>query len=667
MSSLFRKIRDKHALWYKVIVFFFTVLVCVYVLPKQKSTNTAHVEELKEWPYDDLVAAADFSVKKTPQEIEAEFRQERDREIPYFSMNNSVYLSLKDELNMLPGLNAATRVSLIRSLQEAYDAGVYEMPPLGVRTPIIFVVNGNEVRESSLDDMTSLGLLRERLNRDFPGLKATFEKGSFLRPNVLYDKELTEQMYGDVTIDNIFPYKDKVKEGDVIVRKNQILTQDLKNRIRSYNDALSAVQPAENIYLQWLGQLITCLLILGIMMLFLAFFRKSIFSQNTHVTFIFLVILLIVVVSSQFYRYNLQYLYAVPFCLVPILIRVFFDSRTALFNFLNVILLCSFFTTDKFQFVFIQLITGIGTIFSVADIGKRSRLFISAMVTFLFYCITFAAYHLVNNSTAMVTDPGNYIPFLISSACVLFSFPLIFVFEKMFGFISDFTMLELSDPNQPLLRELSQKVPGTFQHSLQVANLAEEACYKIGGNPLLVRAGAMYHDIGKISNPRYFTENQVGEVSPHEELSPEESAHIIIGHVIKGIEKAKDYKLPEQIIDFIRTHHGTTTTHFFLHNYKKEHVGQVINEDLFRYPGPIPFSKETAILMMADSVEASSRSLKKYDAVAIDELVDKIINHQIGENQFINADITFRDINQVKKIFKKRLMNMYHVRIEYPR
>lgn len=380
-----------------------------------------------------------------------------------------------------------------------------------------------------------------------------------------------------------------------------------------------------------------------------------------------MIIVLFILISSVTYKYDPKYIYAVPFCLVPILIRVFFDSRTSLFTFLNIVLICAFFTSDKFEFVFVQLIAGIGNIFSVADMGKRSKLFVSSLLTFLFYVSAFVAFHLVNNTAVALYTAQNYIPFLISSACVLFAFPLIYLFEKLFGFVSDFTLLELCDLNSPLLRQLSQKIPGTFQHSLQVANLAEEACYKIGGNALLVRTGAMYHDIGKMENPRFFTENQVGEVSPHEDLSPEESAKIIIAHVIKGVEMAKEYKLPEAVIDFIRTHHGTTTTRYFLYHYKKEHAGEVINEDLFRYPGPIPFSKETAILMMADGVEASSRSLKKYDAVTIDELVDKIINYQIEENQFINADITFRDINQIKKIFKKRLMNIYHVRIEYPR
>jgi len=462
-------------------------------------------------------------------------------------------------------------------------------------------------------------------------------------------------------------YKSKVEQGEIILRKNDIVTAEQSNIIDSYNQELNEQEGKTSLLTIVAGQILACVLILGIMMLFLAFFRKTIFSQNSQVTFIFLIILLIILITSIVASYNIKFVYAVPFCLVPILIRVFFDSRTSLFNFLNIILLCAFFVPDKFEFVFLQLITGIGTIFSVADMGKRSKLFMSALLTFVFYVFSYIAYHLVNNTPQAISQIQNYIPFLISSVCVLFSFPLIYIFEKLFGFTSDFTLLELCDLNSPLLRQLSQKIPGTFQHSLQVANLAEEACYKIGGNPLLVRTGAMYHDIGKMSNPRFFTENQVGEVSPHEDLSSEESAQIIIDHVIKGIEIAKENKLPETVIDFIRTHHGTTTTRFFLHNYKKEHEGEIINEDLFRYPGPIPFSKETAILMMADGVEASSRSLKKYDAITIDELVDKIINHQINENQFMNADITFRDINQIKKIFKKRLMNIYHVRIEYPR
>jgi hypothetical protein len=249
----------------------------------------------------------------------------------------------------------------------------------------------------------------------------------------------------------------------------------------------------------------------------------------------------------------------------------------------------------------------------------------------------------------------------------LFSYPLIFIFEKIFGFISDVSLLELSDTNGKLLRELASRAPGTFQHSLQVANLAEEAIYSIGGNALLVRTGALYHDIGKMEMPLYFIENQANGINPHEDLNFDESAAIIIGHVIKGIEIAKKNNLPEQIIDFIRTHHGTTITAYFYRSFQNAYPEEQINVEKFRYPGPIPFSKETAVLMMADSVEAASRSLKKYDAESIDNLVDLIINTQIEQNQFMNSDITFKDINTLKKIFKKKLMNVYHLRIEYPR
>lgn len=308
-----------------------------------------------------------------------------------------------------------------------------------------------------------------------------------------------------------------------------------------------------------------------------------------------------------------------------------------------------------------------GTIFSVAEMRKRKELLISGLVVLFFYVTSFIGYHLVMDSEKILSQKIFYLPIIISSLLILLAYPFIFLAEKLFGFISDFTLMELSDLNTPLLRELSLKVPGTFQHSLQVANLAEEAIFHIGGNALLVRTGAMYHDIGKIDNPRYFTENQVGEMNPHTEILPEESVKIIIAHVIKGIEKAKEHKLPDAVIDFIRTHHGTTTVGWFYNNFKKEHKGEKINEEAFRYPGPIPFSKETAVLMMADGVEAASRSLKKYDALSINELVDRIIDYKISENQLINAEITFKDITTVKKIFKKRLMNMYHVRIEYPR
>lgn len=639
------------------------VAVCTYLLPKSNSSQTNQINVGDTWLNNDLVSIIDFLVKKTNAEIANE-KKEAKKQIVYFKKISGTQSNLLTHLSDLPHEKA---VSIKLVLDSILHVGVYfPSKQIDYQDSVMYLVSNNEVtliqKEKLFDKEKVSKFLSEKVQED----KIINLILSELKPNIVYDELLSNEMATQEPDIN-YIYKSKIEKGDVLLHKNDLVTEEQAQVLKCYNQALLE-QEIETPQLSIIaGQFLACVLVLGIMMLFLAFFRKTIFSQNTQVTFIFLVILLIIIITSIVAKYNINYIYAVPFCLVPILIRVFFDSRTSLFNFLNIILICAFFTPDKFEFVFIQLIAGIGTIFSVADMGKRSKLFVSALLTFVFYVLAFVSYHLINSTSQAIGNIQNYIPFMLSSVCVLFSFPLIYIFEKLFGFVSDFTLLELCDLNSPLLRQLSQKIPGTFQHSLQVANLAEEACYKIGGNALLVRTGAMYHDIGKMNNPRFFTENQVGEISPHEDLSSEESAQIIIGHVIKGVEIAKDNQLPEVVIDFIRTHHGTTTTRYFLHNYKKEHEGEIINEDLFRYPGPIPFSKETAILMMADGVEASSRSLKKYDAIAIDELVDKIIDHQINENQFMNADITFRDINQIKKIFKKRLMNIYHVRIEYPR
>ncbi len=663
--TIFTKIRDKHALWYKGIIFIVCVSFCAYLLPKYTTVQTTNLTEGSIWLNDNVVSEIDFLVKKTDAELIDGQESSNKHSLLYFTKTEVNTSQLVKEIaNDHP---IKIQNNLKKCLDSIYAIGLnITIDGIPSYSDSIYLVNGNEVNLISPKSLLNLNNAEQILRKIIADSILLQKTMVSLPANIEYRADFNKEMEnGKDNESSIF--KNKINKGEILIHKNDVISAEQNKVLTNYNIELMNQEKGMSHPIVWIGKFLACILILGIMMLFLAYFRKSIFSQNSHVTFIFLIIALVVLASHIICIYNMRYIFAIPFCLVPILIRVFFDSRTALFSFLIIILMCAFFTNDKFEFVFVQLIAGIGTIFSVADMGKRSKLLVSAFLTLLFYIISYTAYHLINDTLVALQSSDNYIPFVISSLCVLFAFPLIFLFEKLFGFISDFTLLELCDLNSPLLRQLSQKVPGTFQHSLQVANLAEEACYKIGGNALLVRTGAMYHDIGKIVNPRFFTENQVGEVSPHEDLSSQESSKIIIDHVINGIEIAKTNKLPETVIDFIRTHHGTTTTRYFLHNYRKEHEGEIINEDLFRYPGPIPFNKETAILMMADGVEAASRSIKKYDAIAIDDLVDRIINHQINENQFINADITFRDINQIKKIFKKRLMNIYHVRIEYPR
>jgi hypothetical protein len=351
---------------------------------------------------------------------------------------------------------------------------------------------------------------------------------------------------------------------------------------------------------------------------------------------------------------------------VPIIIKTFYDSRLALFIHIITVLLVGFFAPNGFEFIFLNFIAGIVAIFSLTNIYRRGKLFLTAALVFLTYSFVYFGLAITQEGNFTNIELHNFIYFAINGGFVLLAYPLIYIFEKAFGFLSDLTLMELSDTNSKLLRLLAEKAPGTFQHSIQVANLAEEAIYKIGGNALLVRTGALYHDIGKMANPAYFVENQRAGFNPHEMHEYDESANIIISHVKDGVELAKKHSLPEPLIDFIRTHHGTTRVQYFYRSYMNKFPDKEVDSKKFTYPGPKPYSKETAALMMADSVEAASRSLPDISEEKINNLVDSIINHQMQDGQFDNANITFKDIATIKGIFKQKLANIYHARIEYP-
>jgi putative nucleotidyltransferase with HDIG domain len=668
--NLLNIIRDKHSLVYKIVLYIVSIFIVAYLLPSKFEYSLNSIKGLKIWPYKNLVAEREFFLQKS----DADFKNEQSalvKSSPMYFKETETERDLKlGELNELLK-NSANNAVLKKAkslLDSVYLKGVVERIEEKDLHTSVYLIKSGEAISSNYDDFYTIDkavtYFKNSTANDLNSDEIIETCIKYLAITVYYDKSLSEKIVNE-NLEHVSVYKTAYKPGDILIHhldeidpsKREVVTEYLVNTGRSRN----------NDYLNFAGKLIIAALLLGILMLYLAFFRKTIFGQARQVSFIFMMVLLSVFISGITAPYGILFFSSLPFALIPVLVRIFFDSRTALFTFLISILFCSFYAADKFQFVFIQLIIGMGTIFSVAEMRKRKELLISGLVVLFFYVMSFIGYHLVMDSEKILSQKIFYLPIIISSLLILLAYPFIFLAEKLFGFISDFTLMELCDLNTPLLRELSLKVPGTFQHSLQVANLAEEAIFHIGGNALLVRTGAMYHDIGKIDNPRYFTENQVGEMNPHTEILPEESVKIIIAHVIKGIEKAKEHKLPDAVIDFIRTHHGTTTVGWFYNNFKKEHQGEKINEEAFRYPGPIPFSKETAVLMMADGVEAASRSLKKYDALSINELVDRIIDYKISENQLINAEITFKDITTVKKIFKKRLMNMYHVRIEYPR
>jgi putative nucleotidyltransferase with HDIG domain len=404
---------------------------------------------------------------------------------------------------------------------------------------------------------------------------------------------------------------------------------------------------------------------IALLMIFLYLFRKDIYADNRLVSLILLVITAMLFTLSMAIKLQLPNLYYIPYCIVPIIIRILFDTRLALNIHLLVVLIAGFFVPNSFEFAYFEITAGMVSIYSIKNLVRREQFLVSALIITLTYFVSFLGISLIREGSLVDIDWYNFIPFIVSVLLTLLAYPLIYLFEKVFAITSDITLIELTNTNAPLLREMAFSAPGTFQHSLQVANLAENAIYAIGGNALLVRAGALYHDIGKMENPLFFVENQNSAFNPHDKVTYEESAQIIIRHVYKGIEMAQKANIPEIVIDFIRTHHGNTRVDYFYQSFLKNFPEKIINENTFRSPGPVPFSKETGVLMLADSVEAASRSLKEPDEKSISALVDRIVKYKLDQNQLKDCDITLKDIETIKAIFKRMLMSIYHVRIDY--
>ena len=404
-----------------------------------------------------------------------------------------------------------------------------------------------------------------------------------------------------------------------------------------------------------------------VLWLFLSHFRSEVLGVTRKTLFIILIIISFIALTRVIIAYaNPDTLFLIPFVIIPVVIRTFYDARLALFILLITIMISGFMLPDPFEFIFISFITGMVAIFTLSNIYRRGKFFFTAISVFLTYCILYLGLNLMHDGSFVKVVWSDFYLFAGNGLLVLISYPIIFIFEVKFLFLSDTTLLELADTNQPLLRKLADEAPGSFQHSLQVANLAEEAARITGANLLLVRTGALYHDIGKIANPGFYIENKTEGVSPHDSLNPEESARIIINHVRNGVTLARNFKVPVQIIDFIRTHHGTTIAYYFFKKYTEMNPWDTSKESDFTYPGPKPFSKETALVMMADAVEASSRSMINYSEESINELVERIVYLQEHDGQFSDIPLTFKDISDIKNAFKKRLLNIYHLRIAYP-
>ena len=414
-----------------------------------------------------------------------------------------------------------------------------------------------------------------------------------------------------------------------------------------------------------IGQTIFVFILVMLFTLYLGLFRKDYFEKPRSITMLYSMITLFPILVSLMMKHNLFSVYIIPFTMVPIFIRVFMDTRTAFISHATMVLICAAAVKYQYEFIIVQLVAGLVAIYSLRELSQRAQLFKTALLVTLASIVVYYALQLMQENDFFGFDRSMNIHFIVNGIFLLLAYPLMYLIEKMFGFISNVTLFELSNTNKGLLRNLSEIAPGTFQHSITVGNLAAEIANKIGANSLLVRTGALYHDIGKMTNPVFFTENQVG-VNPHERMSYKESAQIIISHVNEGLRLAEKANLPNIIKDFIKTHHGTGLAKFFYVKYQNEHPNEIVNKEDFQYPGPNPFTREQAILMISDGVEAASRSLGEYTEESISNLVNKMIDGEVADGMFTECPITFRDISQAKQVLIDRLRSIYHTRVQYP-
>ena len=709
MKNIFSFVKDKYKNIFNGVLFLLTIAIIVNFLPREGKFKY-EFQRGKPWMHETLIAPYDFPIYKSQKQIRAERDSILDNFSPYFRYDSIIIQ------NQVKQFTEAYNQRLKKEFKEKYTEGELKEAFINSNFEkttqdfydyvlgLLRDVYGRGIIEASavygdLEEDSEIVIVRDNIadehqfvefydqkkayryvinqvdqyleNLDLDERQADFFENlnlyDFIRPNVLYDEE-TSQNVRQSMLDNISLTKGMVQAGERIVSKGEVVDtktyQILESLRREYESRLGS-DYQYNIIL--LGQFVFVFAAIFVLYLFLYHFRFEILQDSLKTIFILILVVLMVVVSSLTVKLRPEVFYIIPFAILPIIIRSFYDARLALFIHIITIMLIASFAPNSFEFVFLNFIAGIVAIFSLTSLSRRGKLFLSAALVVVSYVFVYFGLSITQEGNIEGVNWENLGYFGINGALVLASYPLIFVFEKTFGFLSDVTLMELSDTNQPLLRRLSEQAPGSFQHSLQVASLAETAAYQIAANTLLVRTGALYHDIGKMENPIYFIENQDTDFNPHQQLEFKESARIIINHVKKGVEYASRYKLPGPIVDFIRTHHGTARVHYFYKKYLQEYNEDEVDESEFTYPGPKPFSKEMAVLMMADAVEAASRSYNKLDEKTINNLVDHIIDSQLNGGQFENVDITFREITIIRGIFKKKLQNFYHARIKYPK
>ncbi len=662
-----------------MLVWVVSVILIVIAMPNTEKPRLAYMVN-EPWMSSQLISPGEILIQKDAKQVEQEQQEAlRNEYVPYYTFDEGIGKRYVAEFLAKYGEGTETVSAYLiqvvaEEMQKIYETGVmsqmdYSQMLEQDSLAAIMLVTNKEGGRCMVRDVYSTKSAYETLFTDsrLDGVRSALMKmdiNLFIHPNIRYDGQRSEQAKLDI-LATIPTNSGVMKQGQEIINRGEIVTEEKARMIDSYNNFLSSRSDNE-LYVTNVLQMLYVVVLFTMFMFYMKLFRHDYLEKPRSLAMAFTLITIFPIMNSLVMRWSPQSIYIVPLCLAPMFIRVFLDSRTAGMTHLIIVLICAATVSEKFEFIVVQSMAGLVAIYELKELSKRSQIFGTAIMIFLSYIVTFTILkYMDNREITFDALQQSYLCFVANGTLLLLTYPLMFLVEKMFGFISPVTLFELSDTNRDLLRKLSEEAPGTFQHSIMVGNLAAAIATEVGAKSLLVRTGALYHDIGKMKHPVFFTENQSG-VNPHTRLQPQDSARIIIGHVTEGLKIAEKNNIPDVIRVFIQTHHGKGLAKYFYNTYRNAHPDEEVDEKPFRYPGPNPFSQEQAILMMADAVEAASRSLNEYTEESISALVNKIIDSQVADGCFQDCPITFKDIATAKRVLIERLKTMYHTRIQYP-
>lgn len=668
-----------HNLLMRVWITALTVAIIVWFLPRDSNSKRYNYDVGKPWMYQSFIAQFDFPIYKSEDAIKQEQDSILKGLMPYYNYDptrekKELERFNKDFSSELTGLSHHYRAIIIDRIHRLYSAGIMNTPEYNAiahdSTNMVKVVDGKSATPIEIGCIYSTmsayeALLKdEELSKD-RALLQKLNLTNYLEPNLTYDKEKTETERTDM-LGSIPLASGMVLSGQKIIDRGEIVDDYTYRVLSSFERELQRRNATQmELTTTFIGQVIYVTILVMLFTMYIALFRKDYFDKPRSIMMLYVMITLFPIAVAMMIEHNWFNIYIVPFAMAAIFARMFMDSRTAFVTQLTIVLICAAAVKYQYEFIIIQIVSGLVAIYSLRELSSRAQVIKTAALVTVSCCAVYLALQMMQETDVLKLDSKMYTHFAVNGVLLLLSYPLMYLIEKTFGFTSNVTLFELSNTFKGVLRNLSEVAPGTFQHSITVGNLAAEVANRIGADSLLVRVGALYHDIGKMTNPAFFTENQAG-VNPHDALTCKESAKIIIGHVNEGVKIAEKANLPTIIKDFILTHHGRGMAKYFYIKYQNEHPDEVVDKEQFTYPGPNPFTREQALLMMADTCEAASRSLQEYTEESISSLVDRLIDAQVADGCFKDCPITFRDIAQAKQVLTERLMSIYHTRIQYP-